>query len=204
MDNNLKTYLSYEPWLVSSNGKISDLWDTVAVTSSCSGITTNAKKKCNKTSYFMALSAFAAYALCTWDMAKLYSKWYGEAQEACYDKRKPYNKTVNFLLVDWLKYYKGDESIKNKANFMNIKNIKNYLGRDVFLPEFQGCSYHPGKLYYYCWKICPNMDGVGQMFTAEKMKVYARKKHYCVVDHIIIVKKKNFAIISLKDIVPVL
>ena len=53
-------------------------------------------------------------------------------------------------------------------------------------------------------KFVQNMDGVGQMFTAEKMKVYARKKHYCVVDHIIIVKKKNFAIISLKDIVPVL
>ena len=155
MDNNLKTHLSYESWLVSSNGKISDSWDTVKVTSSCSGITTNAKKKCNRTSYFMALSAFAAYGLCTWDMAKLCSKWYGEAQEACYDKRKPHNKTVNFLLVDWLKYYKGDESVTNKAKFMNIKNIKNYLGRDVFLPEFQGCSYHPGKLYNYCWKICP-------------------------------------------------
>ena len=155
MASNLEQYLPPEPWLVSSSGMISDSWDTVAVSSSCSGITKNAKEKCNRTSDFMAMSAFAAYGLCTWDMAKLCSKWYGEAQEACYKKRNPYEKTVNFLLVDWLKYHKRYESVTNKAKFMNMKNIKNYLGRDVFLPEFQGCSYHSGKLYNYCWKICP-------------------------------------------------
>ena len=40
-------------------------------------------------------------------------------------------------------------------------------------------------------RFVQNMGGVGQMFTAEKMKAYARKKHYHVVDHVIIVNKNS-------------
>ena len=43
-------------------------------------------------------------------------------------------------------------------------------------------------------KFVQNMDGVGQMFTVEKMKVYARKKHYHVVDHVIMRNTKSFII----------
>ena len=43
-------------------------------------------------------------------------------------------------------------------------------------------------------KLVQNMNGVGQMFTAEKMKVYARKKHYHVVDHEIMLNTKSFII----------
>ena len=157
MDGGLIQYLgsSYD-WVVNSNENIASSWDTVAVTSSCSDITTNAKVKCgNSRASFMSLEAFGSYGLCIWDMATLCSKWLGEAQEACYQKRKPYKKTVNFLLVDWLDYFSGEESVVNKAKFMNQKNIKEYLGKDIFFPELQGCSYHPGWFYNYCWKYCP-------------------------------------------------
>ena len=156
MDNGLAQHLgSSHDWLVQSNGKIADTWDTVAVSSSCSSITTNAESKCrNSWASFMSLAAFGSYGLCTWDMATICSKWIGEAQEACYQKRKLYKKTVNFLLVDWLDYYSGGESVVNKAKFMNQKNIKEYLGKDIFFPELQGCSYHPGWFKNYCWKYC--------------------------------------------------
>ena len=88
-------------------------------------------------------------------MASICAKWLGEAQDACYDKRSPNNKTVTFLLVDWLEYDWGGESVVNKAKFMNQKNIQNYLGKDIFFPELQGCSYHSGWFDSYCWKYCP-------------------------------------------------
>ena len=43
-------------------------------------------------------------------------------------------------------------------------------------------------------KFVQNMDSVGQMFTAEEMKVYARKKQYRVVDHVIMLNTKSFVI----------
>ena len=48
------------------------------------------------------------------------------------------------------------------------------------------------------------MDGVGQMFTEEKMKVYARKKHYRVVDHVVKPNIKSFVINPFIANVPVL
>ena len=53
-------------------------------------------------------------------------------------------------------------------------------------------------------KFVQNMDGVGQMFIAEKMKVYAKKKHYRVVDHVIMLNTKSFVVNPLLANVPVL
>lgn len=70
MDNGLIRYLgSSHDWVVQSNGNIKSSWDTVAVSSSCSSITTNAKSKCNSRASFMSLAAFGSYGLCTWHMA---------------------------------------------------------------------------------------------------------------------------------------
>ena len=154
MDNNLSQHITSYDWLVTSNGIIASSWDTNPVSFSCSGITTNAKAKCGTTVDFIILAAFGSYGLCTWDMARLCTSWLGEAQEACYDKRDPLGKTVNFLSVDWIEYYRGEESVVNKAKFMNQKNIKKYLGRDVYFPELSGCSYHAGWFGSYCWKYC--------------------------------------------------
>ena len=156
MDNKLYQYSLnvHREWLVKSNYLIASTWDTNPVSSSCSGITTNAEKKCSTTATFIDLSAFGSYGLCTWDMATICSKWLGEADEACYKLRVKNNKAVNFLLVDWLDYHKGGESVVNKAKFMNQKNIKKYLGKSIFFPELTGCSYHPGWLRNYCWKYC--------------------------------------------------
>ena len=115
MDNGLLQYLNgSHDWVVQSNHNIKSSWASFGVlASSCSSITTNAKSKCVSMDSFMSLAAFGSYGLCTWDMAKVCSKWIGEAQEACYQKRKSYRKTVNFLLVDWLDYYSGVESVVN-------------------------------------------------------------------------------------------
>ncbi|CAH3185650.1 unnamed protein product [Porites lobata] len=181
MDNGLIRYLgSSHDWVVQSNGNIKSSWDTVAVSSSCSSITTNAKSKCNSRASFMSLAAFGSYGLCTWHMAKVCSKWIGEAQEACYQKRKSYQKTVNFLLVDWLDYFSGVESVINKAKFMNQKNIKEYLGKDIFFPEFQGCSYHPGWFYKYCWKNCPKYGWCWiNQYCGDNANICKQKSYSC-------------------------
>ena len=127
MDNGLATYLPRYDWLVQNDYIIASTWDTNPVTSSCSAITTNAESKCFNYAEFIDLSAFGSYGLCTWNMANVCSKWLGEALDACYEKRKLNGKTVNFLLVDWSDYYSGEESVVNKAKFMNQKNIKKYL-----------------------------------------------------------------------------
>lgn len=154
MDNGLALHLQNYGWLVKSNGRIASTWDTNPVTSSCSAITTNAKSKCVNNAEFIDLSAFGSYGLCTWHMAHICSKWLGESQEACYQKRELNGKTVNFLLVDWSDWYYREESVVNKAKFMNQKNIKKYLGRDIFFPELQGCSYNAGWFRNYCWEYC--------------------------------------------------
>ena len=155
MDNNLSQhiYRRYN-WLVRSNGVIRSTWDTNSVSIRCSGITTNAKKKCSQYSDFTDLSAFGSYGLCTWDMATVCSKWLGEAEEECYRVRERIGKTVNFLLVDWIDYYHGKESVINKAKFMNQKNVKKYLGKSIFFPELTGCSYHSSWEGKYCYKYC--------------------------------------------------
>ena len=155
MDNNLSMHISKQNWLITSNNIIQSTWANNPVSSSCSSITSNAKSKCATSSDFIELSAFGSYGLCTWDMATLCSKWLGEAQEECYKIRKRNQRTVNFLMVDWATdYYSGEESVVNKAKFMNQKNIKQYLYKDVYFPELSGCSYHPGWFYNYCWKYC--------------------------------------------------
>ena len=181
MDNGLMQHLgSSHDWVVQSNYYIKSSWDTVKVTSSCSSITTNAKSKCDSRNTFMSLAAFGSYGLCTWDMAKVCSKWIGEAQEACYQKRKSYRKTVNFLLVDWLDYYSGEESVANKAKFMNQKNIKEYLGKDIFFPELQGCSYHPNWLHNYCWKNCPKYGWCWiNKYCGDNPKICKQKSYSC-------------------------
>ena len=141
-------------WLVKSNDLIASTWGINRVTSSCSGITTNAKKKCSSRATFIDLSAFGSYGLCTWYMATICSKWLGEANEACYNLRVKNDKTVNFLMVDWLDYHKEKESVVNKAKFMNQKNIMKYLRKSIFFPELTGCSFHPVWLDDYCWKYC--------------------------------------------------
>ena len=127
MDNGLAQHLQAVDWLVISKFLIASTWDTIKFTSNCSAITRNAGKKCGSNRDFIDLSAFGSYGKCTWDMARICSKWLGEAQEACYQKRKVNGKTVNFLLVDWIDYYDG-ESVVKKALIMNQKNIKKYLG----------------------------------------------------------------------------
>ena len=155
MDNNLGQHLSWHTnWFVTSNGVIASSWDSNAVSSSCSSITTNAKKKCYPYADFTELSAFGSYGLCTWNMATLCSRWLGEAEEECYRLREPMGKTVNFLLVDWIDYYHGEESVINKAKFMNQKNIKKYLGKSIFFPELTGCSYDSNRSGKYCFKYC--------------------------------------------------
>ena len=155
MDNNLSQYISpYYDWLVTSNGIIASSWDSNAVSSSCSGITANAKRKCYPYADFIELSAFGSYGLCNWDMATICSKWLGEAQEECFKRRKTTGKTVNFLLVDWLDYYSGQESVINKAKFMNQKNVKEYLGKNIFFPELTGCSHNDDWSGKYCYKYC--------------------------------------------------
>ena len=79
MDNGLIRHLgSSHEWAVQSNGYITSSWDTVRVSpTSCSSITTNAKSKCDSKASFMSLAAFGSYGLCTWDMAKVCSKWIG-------------------------------------------------------------------------------------------------------------------------------
>jgi hypothetical protein len=136
------------------HGIIASTWDNNPVTSSCSAITTNAKKKCDKSTAFIDLSGFASYGLCTWHMARLCSKWLGEAANECYKLRELKGKTVNFLLVDWSEYHKGQESVLNKAKFMNKKNIKKLLGKNIFFPELAGCFYHPWWFGSYCYKYC--------------------------------------------------
>ena len=153
MDKTLTILKPYD-WLVQSNGRIASTWATNAVSSSCSGITTNAKNKCDKYTDFIDLSAFGSYGLCTWHMAKVCSKWLGQAANQCYKLREVYGRTVNFLLVDWSDYHKGKESVVNKAKFMNQKNIKKHLGKSIFFPELTGCSYHAGWFKNYCWKYC--------------------------------------------------
>ena len=71
-----------------------------------------------------------------------------------YRLREPMGKTVNFLLVDWIDYYHGEESVINKAKFMNQKNIKKYLGKSIFFPELTGCSYDSNRSGKYCFKYC--------------------------------------------------
>ncbi len=133
MENNLSQHISWRhKWLVRSNRFIASTWDSNPVTAtSCSGITTNAKKKCRRHADFIELSAFGSYGLCTWDMATICSRWLGEAQNECYNLRKTMGKTVNFLLVDWIDYYHGQESVINKAKFMNQENVRKYLGKNV-------------------------------------------------------------------------
>lgn len=182
MDNGLIQHLgSLHDWVVKSNDSIASTWDTVKVSSSCSSITTNAESKCrNSQASFMSLEAFGSYGLCTWDMARVCSKWIGEAQEACYQKRKSYKKTVNFLLVDWLDYYSGVESVVNKAKFMNQKNIKEYLGKDIFFPEMQGCSYHSGWFYNYCWKNCPEYGWCWiDQYCGDNANICKQKSYSC-------------------------
>ena len=143
-------------WSHQSNAYIASSWGSVWFTRKCDGIVKYAKSKCTSTRNFMELSAFGTAGLCIWDMAKKCSKWYGEAQEACLDKRvNNGGRTINFLSVNWIKYYRPEESVVNKAKFMNQKNIKRYLNRDIFFPELAGCSYHPGWFYHYCWTYCP-------------------------------------------------
>ena len=155
MDNNLGKHIqNNNDWLVVSNGIIQSTWKTNPVSSSCSGITSNAKAKCNTQSEFIELSAFGSYGLCTWDMAYLCSKWLGEAIEEC-SKLRPTSGTVNFPIVDWAaSQYKGAESVVTKAKLVNQRNIKKFLNRDITIPEEVGCSYHPGWFYNYCWKYC--------------------------------------------------
>ena len=152
MHSNLQRFLLSDywnsKWLLMSNHLVASTWKTLHVALSCSGIVTSAKAKCATRTTFLDLEAIGSYGLCTRDMAKVCSKWLGQAQQACYDKRKTHGKTVNILLVDWVSNYSGYESVVNKAKFMNLKNIANYLGKKIFFPEMQGCSKN------YCWKLC--------------------------------------------------
>lgn len=156
LDSQLEFHVS-QNWAHKSNSYIASTWAPNYLTSICSVITTNAESKCTSTKDFMELSGFGTLGLCTWDMATLCSKWLGEAQEECRNKRiLNGGRTVNFLLVDWIHYHSGGESVVNKAKFMNQKNIEYYLDRDIYFPEMAGCSYHPGWFYSYCWRYCPS------------------------------------------------
>ena len=156
MDNNLSQHIPNQNWLITSNNIIGLTWGIVTVSpTSCSGITRDAKSKCGTSSDLIVLAAGGTSGLCTWDMATVCSKWLGEAQEECYKIRKRSGRTVNFLHVDWaVDYYSGEESVVNKAKFMNQKNIKQYLNKDIYFPELSGCSYHAGWFGSYCWKYC--------------------------------------------------
>ena len=148
-------YISHN-WSHQSNAYIASSWGSNWFTTSCDGITRHAKSKCTSTKDFMDLSAFGTAGLCTWEMADTCTIFLGQAQEECLNKRiNSGGRTVNFLLVDWIKYYYKEEHVVNKAKFMNEKNIQRYLNRNIFLPELQGCSYHAGWFYHYCWKYCP-------------------------------------------------
>lgn len=181
MDNNLSQHIyRLHHWFVRSNGIIGSTWDTNSVSSSCSGITTNAKKKCSRSSDFTDLSAFGSYGLCTWDMATVCSKWLGEAEEECYRLRERKGKTVNFLLVDWIDYYHGKESVINKAKFMNQKNVKKYLGKSIFFPELAGCSYHSGWEGKYCYKYCAKYGRCWvNQYCGDNADVCKKKDYQC-------------------------
>ena len=153
MDNRLKSHVP-QNWAYNSNYYIASSWGSNSFTSSCGAITTHASSKCTSTLDFMDLSAFGTAGWCVADMAAICSEWLGEAMEECYKKRITGDRTVNFLLVDWIQYFRGRESVVNKAKFMNEKNIQHYLNRNIFLPELAGCSYHPGWFYWYCWRYC--------------------------------------------------
>ena len=155
MDRKLERFYPHD-WLHRSDTLIESSWGTVTFTTRCNGITKYAESKCNSTKVFMELSAVGTKGLCVKDMAYKCSKWLGEAAEACLNKRKSKGGgTVNFLTVDYVEYYHEEESIINKAKYMNKKNIKRYLGRDIFFPELAGCSYHAGWARHYCWTYCP-------------------------------------------------
>ena len=156
MDNNLSQHIPNQNWLVTSNNIIGNTWGIFSVSpTSCSGVTSNAKSKCGTSTDLIVLAGGGTYGLCVSDMAKVCSKWIGEAQEECYKIRKRSGRTVNFLHVSWaVDYYSGEESIVNKAKFMNQKNIKQYLNKDIYFPELSGCSYHAGWVGKYCWKYC--------------------------------------------------
>ncbi|XP_028416051.1 uncharacterized protein LOC114539636 [Dendronephthya gigantea] len=154
----LYQYMSLQhKWLVLSFGQIVSTRDTNPVTSSCSGITEQAKEKCGIPGSFytfIEVSAFGSYGKCIWDMAETCSSWLGEAAFECYNLRERRDLTVNFLLVDWVDYFAGGESVINKAKFMNQKNIQMYLGKSIFFPELSGCAYHSSSHSNYCWKYC--------------------------------------------------
>ena len=154
MNFRLESHIS-KNWAYNSNSYIASTWGSNWFTSNCNAITTNAASKCNTNRDFVELAAFGTAGLCTYDMATVCSKWLGEAQDECRNKRiANRDKTVNFLAVDWIHYYHGEESVVNKAKFMNERNIKHYLNRDIYFPELAGCSYHAGWFYNYCWRYC--------------------------------------------------
>lgn len=155
MNSDLSQHISSQNWLITSDDIIGITWGKFRMSTSCSAITKNAKSKCNTSSDLIELSAFASYGLCTWEMARICSKWLGEAQDECYEIRMSSGRTVNFLYVDWaVDYYSGQESVVRKAKFMNQRNIKQYLKKDIYFPEFSGCSFHAGWFGSYCWKYC--------------------------------------------------
>lgn len=184
MDSGLSAHVTQD-WVVESNDKIISTFNGLnPITVDCGTITENSKLKCDTTADFVEISAFGSFGLCIQAMAVICSKWLGEAQEACYDLRKPLGKTVNFLLVDWTHHYSDEQSVVNKAKFMNQENIKRYLGRDIFFPELQGCSLNPLWWGEYCWKYCPEHGWcwVNQECSEENDSTCVSRDYACYSD----------------------
>ncbi|XP_064622466.1 uncharacterized protein LOC135484735 [Lineus longissimus] len=101
-----------------------DTWLDLKVTSSCSSMPEDTRKKCaSATRDLVIVSAFASLGLCVSDMQKLCNKYIKPSAMDCYNERKKRGQTVNFLVADYVNQAKTDENVVTVSNELNKLNM---------------------------------------------------------------------------------
>lgn len=103
-----------------------DTWLNLKVTSSCSSMPEDTRKKCaSQTRDLNIVSAFASKGLCVNAMQKKCNKYIRSSAMKCYDERKKRGKTVNFLIADYVNQATTSQNVVTVAKELNQKNMGN-------------------------------------------------------------------------------
>ncbi|XP_064623075.1 uncharacterized protein LOC135485195 [Lineus longissimus] len=104
----------------------SDTWLDLKLTSSCSSMPEDTRRKCASISnYFVIVSAFATEGLCVSALQKKCNRYIRPSAMSCYNELKKRGKTVNFLMADYVNQAKTNENVITVANELNQLNMRN-------------------------------------------------------------------------------
>ncbi|EDO36264.1 predicted protein [Nematostella vectensis] len=114
-------------WIVVAEAQVKITWPEILVWGKdCSEVVPNTEKNCEKfkNSGLLELDVFGSSMLfSTWEMQSSCDTYMQEAMDKCFAKRKPFHRTVNAVIADWVNRSKAPNSVLAVAHKQNLKNI---------------------------------------------------------------------------------